>query len=43
MSTDGGTIIGLNGTSSSGKSTIAHALQQTLDEPFLHFDYDQFI
>ncbi len=39
---DDGTIIVLNGTSSSGKSSIAHALQQTLDEPFLHFDCDQF-
>lgn len=37
-----GTIIFLNGTSSSGKTTLAHALQERLVEPFQHVALDQF-
>ena len=37
-----GTIIFLNGTSSSGKSSIAKALQQILDTPALHVEIDTF-
>jgi chloramphenicol 3-O phosphotransferase len=36
-------IIFLNGTSSSGKSTLARALQKQLDGPYLHAGIDQFI
>lgn len=35
-----GKIILLNGASSAGKSTICHALQKELDEPFLQFSLD---
>lgn len=35
-------IIFLNGPSSSGKSTLAHALQTRLDEPYLYFAEDMF-
>jgi chloramphenicol 3-O phosphotransferase len=35
-----GRIILLNGASSSGKSTLAQALQAALDEPFWHFSID---
>ncbi len=35
-------IILLNGTSSSGKSTLAKALQATLSEPYLHVCIDTF-
>jgi chloramphenicol 3-O phosphotransferase len=35
-----GRIIFLNGTSSSGKSSIAEALLQVLDEPWFHFPVD---
>jgi len=38
-----GTIIILNGTSSSGKSSIVKALQAMLDEPFLDAGIDKFI
>ncbi|MGI5485603.1 chloramphenicol phosphotransferase CPT family protein [Microtetraspora malaysiensis] len=38
-----GRIIMLNGASSSGKSTLAKALQRSLDEPFLHVSSDQFV
>ena len=38
-----GKIIFLNGVSSSGKSSLAMALQQRLEEPFLHFQLDAFI
>jgi chloramphenicol 3-O phosphotransferase len=38
-----GTIILLNGTSSSGKSSIVRALQDVLDEPFLDAGIDKFI
>ena len=38
----GGTIIFLNGTSSAGKTTLAHALQETLPEPYQHVALDQF-
>ncbi len=40
--TAGGTIILLNGTSSAGKSTLARALQEQLDQPYLHVDGDYF-
>jgi chloramphenicol 3-O phosphotransferase len=35
-----GKIIFINGTSSSGKSTLSRALQAKLDEPFWHFSID---
>jgi len=38
-----GTIIILNGTSSSGKSSILKALQEILDEPYLDAGIDKFI
>lgn len=37
-----GTIIFLNGTSSSGKSTVAKALQRLLDSPAMHVEVDTF-
>jgi chloramphenicol 3-O phosphotransferase len=37
-----GTIIFLNGTSSAGKTTLAYALQERLEEPFQHVSLDQF-
>lgn len=37
-----GTIVLLNGTSSSGKSSIARALQEGMDEPFLHTGIDEY-
>ena len=37
------TIIFLNGTSSSGKSTLLRGLQQELDPPFLELGLDKFI
>ena len=37
-----GTIILINGASSSGKTTLARVLQQELVEPFLHIEVDQF-
>ena len=36
-------IIYINGPSSSGKSSLARALQQELDLPFLHISLDKFI
>ena len=36
-------IIYINGPSSSGKSTLARALQQALDTPFLHIGIDRII
>ena len=38
-----GTIIFINGTSSSGKTSIVHALQDLLKEPFLEAGIDKFI
>jgi chloramphenicol 3-O phosphotransferase len=38
-----GKIILLNGASSSGKSTLATALQARIDEPFWHFSIDHLI
>jgi chloramphenicol 3-O phosphotransferase len=38
-----GRIIFLHGASSAGKSTIAKALRDSLDEPFLHVSSDQFL
>ena len=40
--TSPGMAIFLNGTSSSGKTTLAHALQGQLEQPFLHIALDQF-
>lgn len=37
-----GTVILLNGTSSSGKTSTAKALQAILDAPYEHFDIDTF-
>ena len=37
-----GTLIFLNGTSSAGKTTLAHQLQATLAEPWQHIALDQF-
>ena len=37
-----GKIIFLNGTSSAGKTTLAHALQEVLTEPWLHVALDQY-
>lgn len=37
-----GSIIFLNGTSSAGKTTLAHALQEQLEQPFQHMALDQF-
>ncbi|HEV7762976.1 MAG TPA: AAA family ATPase [Acidimicrobiales bacterium] len=38
-----GRVILLHGASSSGKSTLARALQARLDEPFLHLSSDQLV
>lgn len=38
-----GTILILNGTSSSGKTSIVHALQDLFDSPFLEAGIDKFI
>jgi chloramphenicol 3-O phosphotransferase len=38
-----GRVLLLNGASSSGKSTLATALQEALDEPFLHVSSDHFV
>jgi len=38
-----GTIIILNGTSSSGKTSIAKAFQKMADKPFLHCCIDQYV
>ena len=40
---DNGKIIIINGTSSSGKTSIVHALQNMLEEPFLDAGIDKFI
>jgi chloramphenicol 3-O phosphotransferase len=37
-----GTIVLLNGTSSAGKTSIARALQEVMEEPFLHTGNDHF-
>ena len=42
MKNENGSIILLNGTSSSGKSSLAKALQACLDDPYLHVDGDYF-
>lgn len=39
---EGVTIILLNGTSSAGKTTIAKALQQIMEAPYLHVPVDSF-
>jgi chloramphenicol 3-O-phosphotransferase len=38
-----GTIILLNGTSSSGKTSVVRALQEVLNEPFLEAGLDKFL
>jgi len=38
-----GSVILLNGASSSGKSTLARQLQDVLDQPFLHLSSDQLV
>ena len=38
-----GRIILLNGASSSGKSSLAQALQRQLDEPFWHWSIDHLL
>ena len=38
-----GRVILLNGASSSGKSSLAKALQSAMSEPFLHISSDQFV
>jgi len=38
-----GKVIYLNGVNGSGKSTLAKSLQVTLDEAFLHVEFDKFI
>jgi chloramphenicol 3-O phosphotransferase len=38
-----GSIIFLNGTSSSGKTTIAQAFQEVMETPYLHTGIDQFL
>ena len=43
MSTESVQIIYLNGPSSSGKTTLAKALQQAFGEPFLHVGIDKII
>lgn len=37
-----GKIIFLNGTSSAGKTSLSHALQEILSEPYIHVALDQF-
>jgi chloramphenicol 3-O phosphotransferase len=37
------TVVILNGVGSSGKSSIARALQDILDEPYLHVQMDAFL
>ena len=37
-----GRIIFLNGTSSAGKTTLAHSLQEQFTEPYVHIALDQF-
>jgi len=38
-----GRIVLLNGASSAGKSTLARALQEAIDEPFLHVSSDHLV
>jgi chloramphenicol 3-O phosphotransferase len=38
-----GHVVIINGTSSSGKSTIAEALQELMEEPYLHSGIDHFL
>ena len=38
-----GNIILLNGTSSAGKTTIAQAIQEVMETPYLHTGIDQFL
>jgi chloramphenicol 3-O phosphotransferase len=43
MSANGGQVVILNGTSSSGKTTLARALQVAMDEPYLEAGLDRFL
>jgi chloramphenicol 3-O phosphotransferase len=43
MTRESGSVVFLNGTSSSGKSTIAKELQKSLDEPYMHVSVDGFL
>lgn len=43
MSVEPGTLIILNGTSSSGKSSLARALQRALEAPYLEMGLDRYI
>jgi len=43
MSDRAGKVILLNGTSSSGKSTIAKELRRVLPEPYLYVSIDEFL
>lgn len=43
MTTSKGKIIIINGPSSSGKTTLALALQKKLDVPFIRFSFDLFL
>jgi len=38
-----GNVVLLNGTSSAGKTSIAHALQDVMDAPYLHTGIDHFL
>ena len=38
-----GRVIYLNGASSSGKTTIARGLQESLDEPYMHLTVDGYL
>ena len=42
QSMSSGTIIFLNGSSSAGKTSLAHALQEILPDPYQHIALDQF-
>jgi len=43
LTTTPGKIIIINGLSSSGKTTLALALQKQLDMPFILFSFDLFL
>lgn len=43
MKRKSGRVIFMNGTSSSGKSTLAKALQKSLGEPYFHVSFDKFL
>lgn len=43
MTSELGKVIIINGPSSAGKSTLAHALQASFDIPFINFSFDLFL